>query len=373
MQQVRALEISEVSLRNAALIRRACAPTVVSPISPSSSAFVTSAATESSTITSSAFERTSVSQMRSASSPELGCETSRSSRFTPSLPRILRIERVLDVDERRETAALLRLGDDGERQRRFARRFRSENFDDAAARKSADAERAIDQDVAGGNDIDVDDLVVAEPHDRAVAVILGDLLDREIEVFVARGCDFVFSRFFFSFRGHRSVPLRTSPVGLRQVKNCRPERKRRNRGSPCGFVRSLASLEMTDKEKAATLTACGLPPYTRSKFVDYATAILRGFTCSAFGRVQRHDALLDLRADFAGVDRWIELECASEIFRARFAMEQSCRRLSGIERRPIMVSSLFSTHISRFFLVHARHFHVAACSRRRFRERSPPA
>ena len=84
MQQVRAFEISAVSLRSAALIRRACAPTVVSPISPSSSALVTSAATESSTITSSALERTRVSTIRSASSPELGCETSRSSRLTPS-------------------------------------------------------------------------------------------------------------------------------------------------------------------------------------------------------------------------------------------------------------------------------------------------
>ena len=85
MQQVRAFEIREVSLRSAALINRACAPTVASPISPSSSALVTRAATESSTITSSELDRMSVSQMRSASSPELGCETSKSSRSTPSL------------------------------------------------------------------------------------------------------------------------------------------------------------------------------------------------------------------------------------------------------------------------------------------------
>src|SRR6266498_3666057 len=68
----RALEMIDVSLRNAALISRACAPTVASPISPSSSALVTSAATESTTITSRALERTRVSQIRSASSPELG-------------------------------------------------------------------------------------------------------------------------------------------------------------------------------------------------------------------------------------------------------------------------------------------------------------
>ena len=57
---------------------------MLSPISPTSSAFVISAATESSTITSSAFERISVSQIRSASSPLFGCDTSKSSSFTPS-------------------------------------------------------------------------------------------------------------------------------------------------------------------------------------------------------------------------------------------------------------------------------------------------
>ena len=109
---MRALEISAVSLRNAALISRACAPTVESPISPSSSCLVTSAATESSTMTSSAFERTSVSQMRSASSPSCGCETSRSSQIHAELLGVLRVERMLDVDERRQAAALLRLRDD---------------------------------------------------------------------------------------------------------------------------------------------------------------------------------------------------------------------------------------------------------------------
>ena len=63
MQTVRALEMNEVSFRSALLISRACAPTTASPISPSSSDFVTEAATESTTMTSRALERTSVSQM----------------------------------------------------------------------------------------------------------------------------------------------------------------------------------------------------------------------------------------------------------------------------------------------------------------------
>ena len=52
--------------------------------------------------------------------------------------------------------------------------------------------------------------VVAESHDRAVAVILRDLLDREIEVLVAGGDDFVFGGFFFGFRGHKENSLSTS-------------------------------------------------------------------------------------------------------------------------------------------------------------------
>ncbi len=76
--------IEAVSLRSAWLIRRACRPTWVSPISPSSSALGTSAATESTTITSIAPERTSVSAISSACSPVSGWLISRSSRLTPS-------------------------------------------------------------------------------------------------------------------------------------------------------------------------------------------------------------------------------------------------------------------------------------------------
>ena len=78
------LEIEPVSLRIAWLIRRACRPGRASPISPSSSALGVSAATESTTSTSIAPDRTSVSAISSACSPESGCEISSSSTFTPS-------------------------------------------------------------------------------------------------------------------------------------------------------------------------------------------------------------------------------------------------------------------------------------------------
>ena len=73
-----------VSLRSACDISRACRPTCSSPISPSISAFGVSAATESTTTTSTAPERTSMSVISSACSPVSGCDTSRSSTLTPS-------------------------------------------------------------------------------------------------------------------------------------------------------------------------------------------------------------------------------------------------------------------------------------------------
>ena len=76
--------LDPVSLRSAWLISRACRPTWLSPISPSISALGTSAATESITSTSIAFDRTSVSTISSACSPVSGCDTISSSMSTPS-------------------------------------------------------------------------------------------------------------------------------------------------------------------------------------------------------------------------------------------------------------------------------------------------
>ncbi len=66
---VRDLLIAAVSLRSDWLISRACRPTCESPISPSSSFLGTRAATESMTITSTAFDLMSISVMCIASSP----------------------------------------------------------------------------------------------------------------------------------------------------------------------------------------------------------------------------------------------------------------------------------------------------------------
>ena len=72
MAMVPVLLTIPVSLRRAWDIKRACRPTKLSPISPSISALGTSAATESTTTTSRAPERTSASAISRACSPVSG-------------------------------------------------------------------------------------------------------------------------------------------------------------------------------------------------------------------------------------------------------------------------------------------------------------
>src|SRR6059058_2394719 len=114
---------------------------------------------------------------------------------------------MLDIDKRRQPATLLRLRDNGESQRRFAGRLRTVNFHDTSARKTANAERAIDQNISRRNDLDVDDLLVAETHDRAITVVFCDLLNGQVEVLVTRSDELVFAGFFFGFSGHKRSAL----------------------------------------------------------------------------------------------------------------------------------------------------------------------
>ena len=95
------------------------------------------------------------------------------------LARIDRVERVLGVDVRRRAARLLDLRDDLKAERGLARRFGPVDFDDAAARQPADAERDVEAERAGGDDLQVVlDLRLAHFHDRALAELLFDLCER---------------------------------------------------------------------------------------------------------------------------------------------------------------------------------------------------
>jgi hypothetical protein len=71
---------------------------------------------------------------------------------------------------------LLHLGDDLQRQRGLAGRFRAVDLDHAAARQAAHAQGDVQSQRAGGDDLDVlDDLALAQAHDGALAELLFDL------------------------------------------------------------------------------------------------------------------------------------------------------------------------------------------------------
>src|SRR6266849_4934608 len=101
-RQVFDFATAPVSLRSACDMSRACRPICASPISPSISAFGTSAATESTTTTSTPFERLlAVIGLRHEQVVDIDAE----------LLRVSRVERVLGVNEGRHAPKLLRFGD----------------------------------------------------------------------------------------------------------------------------------------------------------------------------------------------------------------------------------------------------------------------
>src|SRR5256712_1701792 len=136
--------------------------------------------------------------------------------------RVRRIERVLRVDERRHAAEFLSLRDDLQRERRFPRRLRSEDFGDAAARHTANAEREVDADSAGRNGVDrLDGAFLTEAHDRALAELLFDLADGQIH-----GLEFFPVLSFVAFDWRHADSFRWN--GLKPV----PYRKSGKAGGP---------------------------------------------------------------------------------------------------------------------------------------------
>ena len=106
---------------------------------------------------------------------------------TPSLRGVLRIERVLGVDERRHAAGLLGVGDRVQGHRGLAGRLRTVDLDDAAAGQPADAEGDVERGGSGGDDVDGCAAALAQSHDRALAVGPMDLGDGVVERLVAVG------------------------------------------------------------------------------------------------------------------------------------------------------------------------------------------
>ena len=97
------------------------------------------------------------------------------------LLRVVRVERVLGVDEGRDPAGLLRVRDRVQGQGRLAAALRAVDLDDPAARQAADAQRGVECDGSGGDHLYRRPGVIAEPHDRAPAELPFDLGEGGIE------------------------------------------------------------------------------------------------------------------------------------------------------------------------------------------------
>src|SRR5581483_2238624 len=134
----------------------------------------------------------------------------------PEPLRVGRVERVLDVDERRRPAGLLRLGDDVQRERRLTGRLRPVDLDDAPARQTADAEGEIEGDRSGRDDVErhlVGEL--AHFHDRAFAELTLDLRERVRKgylFFVGHGAPCGVMRSVLSRRYRACVPTAWQPA-----------------------------------------------------------------------------------------------------------------------------------------------------------------
>jgi len=86
---------------------------------------------------------------------------------------------VFDVDEGRRPAFALCFCDCMQRQSGLTARFGAVNFNDSSARKSADAERQIECDRTGLNDLERHAfLEISHAHNRAFAELTLDLRER---------------------------------------------------------------------------------------------------------------------------------------------------------------------------------------------------
>ena len=92
---------------------------------------------------------------------------------------------MLGVHERRHAAGFLRLGHRLQRQRRLAGRLRTVDLDHAALRESSDAQRCVDGHRTARDYVGRDsEVALAHPQDGSLAVVLLDLTQRLVEVFL---------------------------------------------------------------------------------------------------------------------------------------------------------------------------------------------
>ena len=103
---------------------------------------------------------------------------------------VLRVQGVFHVNERGQAAGFLGLGDGRQGQGGFTGGFRSVDFHDAAAGEAAHAQRAVNEKIAGGDDVHFHLDVVSKAHDGVFSEVFLDLGEGQVKVALAGRCQF---------------------------------------------------------------------------------------------------------------------------------------------------------------------------------------
>ena len=103
---------------------------------------------------------------------------------------VLRVQGVFHVDERGQAAGFLGLGNGREGEGGFTGGFRSVDFHDASAGEPAHAQGAVNEKVAGGDDIHFHFGVVAKTHDGVFTEVFLNLGQGKVKVALACGRQF---------------------------------------------------------------------------------------------------------------------------------------------------------------------------------------
>ena len=98
---------------------------------------------------------------------------------------VVGVERVLGVDERHDAAGALGVGHRVQGDRRLAGGLRAVDLHHAAARQATEAERHVERDRAGRDDLERCPGLVAQSHDRALAELPLDVGERGVQRLLA--------------------------------------------------------------------------------------------------------------------------------------------------------------------------------------------
>ena len=190
IKQVLEVLTTPASLRKAWLMSRACRPTWLSPISPSISARGTKAATESTTTTSNAPERTNASAISNACSPVSGWLRYRVVDVHADASSIGRVQGMFDVDKAAHAAGPLGFGNDMQTERGLTGAFGAVDFDDTAFGHTAHAQGNVQAQAAGGDGFHVEPGGFSQLHHRTFAILLVEIGKGRVQRLLSTGVQF---------------------------------------------------------------------------------------------------------------------------------------------------------------------------------------